>query len=206
MVAHLVGGQVLQVLLACARVMAWNWRAGLAACSSLERLGQQEGPEARWPRRALRARRAELARRLAGPGAAHGHPMGREAVVRGKEKVQEEAPLAELEPRGRPTCKRGVWSAGRSARTTRNMCWKWERMVVGQKGLLPGSWNTMVTMSLPMWRFPQELAVRGGEACEQGFPMSLLAQARQCLGTHGPQLPPPAPQCRPGVSVFGESH
>lgn len=42
----------------------------------------------------------------------------------------------------------GAW-----ARTTRNTCWKCERMVVGQKGLLPGSWNTMVTMSLPMWRF-----------------------------------------------------
>lgn len=39
---------------------------------------------------------------------------------------------------------------GACARTTKNTCWKCERMVVGQKGLLPGSWNTMVTMSLPM--------------------------------------------------------
>lgn len=92
---------------------------------------------------------------------------------------------------------------GASARTTRNTCWKWERMVVGQNGLLPGSWNTMVTMSLPMWRFRRSWGL-GREACEQGFPMSLLVQARQCLGTHGPQLPP---TCLPvqawGVCLWG---
>lgn len=52
----------------------------------------------------------------------------------------------------------GAW-----ARTTMNMCWKWERMVVGQKGLLPGSWNTMVTMSLPMWRFLRSCGLDGKE-------------------------------------------
>lgn len=56
---------------------------------------------------------------------------------------------------------------GACARTTRNTCWKCERMVVGQKGLLPGSWNTMVTMSLPMWRFRRSWALEGG--CEQGL-------------------------------------
>jgi len=80
---------------------------------------------------------------------------------------------------------------GASARTTRNICWKCERMVVGQKGLLPGSWNTMVTMSLPMWRFRRSWGLGGGE-CEQGFPMSLLIQARQRLGTRGPHRPPSA--------------
>lgn len=32
-------------------------------------------------------------------------------------------------------------------------CWKWERMDFGVKGSAPGSWNTIVTMSLPMCRF-----------------------------------------------------
>lgn len=32
-------------------------------------------------------------------------------------------------------------------------CWKWERMDFGVKGRAPGSWNTIVTMSLPMCRF-----------------------------------------------------
>lgn len=34
--------------------------------------------------------------------------------------------------------------------------------MVGQKGLLPGSWNTMVTMSLPMWRFRRSWELDGG--------------------------------------------
>ena len=37
--------------------------------------------------------------------------------------------------------------------TMTKTCWNWERTVRGEKGWAPGSWNTMVTMSLPMWRF-----------------------------------------------------
>lgn len=42
----------------------------------------------------------------------------------------------------------GLWTL-----TMTNTCWKWERMFFGVKGKAPGSWNTMVTMSLPMCRF-----------------------------------------------------
>lgn len=54
---------------------------------------------------------------------------------------------------------------GACARTTRNTCWKCERMVAGQKGLLPGSWNTMVTMLLPMWRLRRSWGL-DGRGCE----------------------------------------
>ena len=47
-----------------------------------------------------------------------------------------------------------VWSVlGFCTRTTINTCWKWDRMVFGEKGRAPASWNTIVTMSFPMWRF-----------------------------------------------------
>lgn len=69
---------------------------------------------------------------------------------------------------------------GACARTTRNTCWKCERMVVGQKGLLPGSWNTMVTMSLPMWRFRRSWGL-DGKGCERA-----------------PQVPPHSGRAEPG--------
>lgn len=34
-----------------------------------------------------------------------------------------------------------------------NTCWKWDLMFLGVKGRAPGSWNTMVTISLPMCLF-----------------------------------------------------
>jgi len=41
----------------------------------------------------------------------------------------------------------GLWTL-----TMMNTCWNWERTDLGVKGGAPSSWNTMVTISLPMWR------------------------------------------------------
>uniref|UniRef100_A0A2M3ZUJ5 Putative secreted peptide n=1 Tax=Anopheles braziliensis TaxID=58242 RepID=A0A2M3ZUJ5_9DIPT len=41
---------------------------------------------------------------------------------------------------------------GCTARTIMNTCWNWLRMFLGVKGCAPGSWNTIVTMSLPICR------------------------------------------------------
>jgi hypothetical protein len=39
------------------------------------------------------------------------------------------------------------------ARTMMNTCWNCERTDFGVNGSAPGSWNTIVTMSLPICRF-----------------------------------------------------
>lgn len=77
-------------------------------------------------------------------------------------------------------------------------------MVVGQKGLLPGSWNTMVTMSLPMWRFRRSWELDGGGGgCKlelsvaQAPPHSLRAEP-------GRQGLPHLPLVKVWVFVFGE--
>jgi len=41
---------------------------------------------------------------------------------------------------------------GLTARTTIKTCWNCERIFFGVNGWAPGSWKTMVTISLPMWR------------------------------------------------------
>lgn len=41
---------------------------------------------------------------------------------------------------------------GLTARTTMKTCWNCERIFFGVNGWAPGSWKTMVTISLPMWR------------------------------------------------------
>ena len=49
-------------------------------------------------------------------------------------------------------------------------CWKWERTPCGVKGSAPGSWNTMVTMSFPMWRFLSSCRRREERCWGGGFP------------------------------------
>ena len=42
---------------------------------------------------------------------------------------------------------------GLIALTTMNTCWNWDRILFGVNGWASGSWNTIVTMSLPMCLF-----------------------------------------------------
>ena len=48
-------------------------------------------------------------------------------------------------------CVRSV--LGNCTWTTMNTCWKWDRIVFGENGKAPCSWKTIVTISLPIWRF-----------------------------------------------------
>lgn len=61
-------------------------------------------------------------------------------------------------------------------------------MVVGEKGLLPGSWNTMVTMSLPMWRFRRSWELDGG-GCKRG--LSVLQAPPHAVRPEPGRQPPP---------------
>lgn len=55
--------------------------------------------------------------------------------------------------------------------------------------MLPGSWNTMVTMSLPMWRFRRSWRL-GGAACERGFPSACSFKRGRIWAPVSPTGPP----------------